>query len=206
MRTRYKKTICIAFMLASALLLQAQSENNDARRMNIFQPQDRSAEVLLAAKLDGSPATSVSNDGLPDSPSATASDAANAGGPTPSPAVKNEPRYGAPPAAVGGPLWADRSVMDRHYFLFTGAMFGSSVLNAELTLRCLNKHAVCNDVPHALQSRAAMYGIGIPADLAISYLSYYMKKKHSHIWYVPSAMVTGANVFLGVRAYRWTQQ
>ena len=82
-------------------------------------------------------------------------------------------------------------------------MFGSSIVNAELTVRCLNKHAACNDVPRALQSRAALYGIGIPADLGVAYLSYYMKKKHSRIWYVAPAVVTGANMFLAVRAYRW---
>jgi hypothetical protein len=32
-----------------------------------------------------------------------------------------------------------------------------------------------------------------------------MKKKHNSIWYVPSALVTGTNLFLGVRAYRWSQ-
>jgi hypothetical protein len=203
-RNRYRKTVVISFVLASAFSLQAQSVGNDVRRMDNFQPQDHSAYILLAAKLDESPANSASNAALPDAPSATSSDAPNAA--QVSPAVKNQSHYGAPPAAMGGPLSADRSVMDRHYFLFTGAMFGSSVMNAELTLRCLNKHAACNDVPHALQSRAALYGIGIPADLAVSYLTYYMKKKHSHIWYAPSAAVTGANVFLGVRAYRWTQQ
>jgi len=200
----YIQTIFITIVLASGLSLQAQSGGNDPQRMDNFQPQDHSAYVLLAARIDESPANSASNGALPDAPSATSSDASNAGTPMPSPVVKNESRYGAPPAAVGGPLWADRSVMDRHYFLFTGAMFGSSVMNAELTLHCLTKQASCYDVPPALQSRAALYGIGIPADLAVSYLTYYMKKKHSHIWYAPSAAVTGANVFLGIRAYRWS--
>lgn len=203
MRNRYRKTVIIAFVLASAFSLQAQSEGNDARRMDNFQPQGHSVYVLLAARFDESPANSASNGALPDAPSATSSDAPSAS-PTPSPAVKNQSHYGAPPAAVGGPLGVDRTVADRNYLLFTGAMFGSSIMNAELTLHCLSKQTSCNDVPHALQSRAALYGIGIPADLAISYLTYYMKKKHSHIWYAPSALVTGANVFLGIRAYRWS--
>lgn len=203
MRTRNIQTIIIAFMLASALSLHAQSVSNNAQRLDNIQPQDHSADVLLAAKFDESAATSASNVALPDAPSATTPDAPSAS-PTPSPAVKNQSHYGAPPAAVGGPLGVDRTVADRNYILFTGAMFGASIMNAELTLHCLSKQAACNDVPHALQSRAALYGIGIPADLAISYLTYYMKKKHSHIWYAPSALVTGANVFLGVRAYRWS--
>jgi len=39
--------------------------------------------------------------------------------------------------------------------------------------------------------------------LGIAYLTYHMKKKHSRIWYVPATLVTGANAFLSVRAYRW---
>jgi hypothetical protein len=201
-RNRYSKTVVIAFLFASAFSLQAQSEGNDAWRMDNFQPQ---GNVLLAARFDESPANSASNGALPDAPSATNSDATNAGAPMPSPVAKNQSHYGAPPAAVGGPLGVDRTVADRNYLLFTGALFGSSVMNAELTLRCLNKQATCNDVPHALESRAALYGIGIPADLAVSYLTYHMKKNHSHIWYAPSALITGANVFLGIRAYRWSQ-
>jgi len=74
---------------------------------------------------------------------------------------------------------------------------------AELTIRCLQQHPSCNDVPSSLRSRVALYGIGIPADLGIAYLTYHMKKKHSRIWYVPATLVTGANAFLSVRAYRW---
>jgi hypothetical protein len=32
-----------------------------------------------------------------------------------------------------------------------------------------------------------------------------MKKKHSRIWYVPAAGITVANAYLGIRAYRWSQ-
>ena len=203
MRTRYRKIVFIAFVLASALSLQAQSVGNDAQRMDNSQLQQHPGAVLLTAKLDEGSATSANKEALPDAPTAATSDASN-GGPMPSPAVKNESHYGAAPAAVGGTFGVDRTVADRNYFLFTGAMFGSSVMDAELTLRCLDKHTSCNKVPSALRSRAALYGIGIPADLAISYLTYYMKKKHSRIWYAPAALVTGGNVFLGIRAYRWS--
>jgi hypothetical protein len=84
-------------------------------------------------------------------------------------------------------------------------MFGASVFNAEMTLHCLKEHPDCNDVPPSFRSRTALYGIGIPADLGVAYLTYFMKKKHSSMWYVPAAVVTGANLFLGMRAYRWSQ-
>ena len=58
-RNRYRKTVIIAFVLASAFSLQAQSEGNDARRMDNFQPQGHSVYVLLAARFDESPANSA---------------------------------------------------------------------------------------------------------------------------------------------------
>jgi hypothetical protein len=184
----------------------AQSDRVDAQREDNFQLQGNSAPPLLTAKLGHSPATwSASNEAeLPDAPSTTKPDAP-AADPTPSPAVKREAPHGALPAAMGGPLWVDRTVADRNYLLLTGGMLGATVVNTELTLRCLNKHPSCNDVPANFRSRVDLYGVGIPADLGIAYLTYYMKRKHNHMWYVPPALVTGANLFLAVRAYRWTQ-
>jgi len=206
-RNRHRRNIIgIAFVLASSFSLLAQSDQIDAQRADNFQLQGNSAPPLLTAELADSPAIGSANheSELPDTPSATKPDASTAD-PAPSPAVKRESPHGAPPAAMGGPLWVDRSVADRNYFLVTGGMFGASVVNAELTLRCLNKHPSCNDVPSSLKSRAALYGIGIPADLGVAYLTYCLKRKHNHMWYVPAAVVTGANLFFAVRAYRWTQ-
>ena len=193
MRNRYRRfNVCIAFVLASAFSLQAQSDR---------QLQGDPAQPLLTARVDASPAIGSNDSELPDAPSATKPET-SAPDPSAAPAVKRE-SHGAPPAAMGGPLWVDRSVADRNYLLVTGGMFGASVADAELTIRCLQQHSSCNDVPSSLRSRVALYGIGIPADLGIAYLTYHMKKKHSRIWYVPAALVTGANAFLSVRAYRW---
>jgi hypothetical protein len=206
-RNRYRKfNICVAFVLVSALSLLAQSDRINVQPSNI-QLRGNPVSPLLTAKLDESPARGMaSNESeLPDAPSATKPDA-SAADPAPSPAVKRESTHGAPPAAGGGPLWVDRSVADRNYLLITGSMFGSSIVNTELTLRCLNKHPSCNDVPANFRSRLDLYAVGIPAELGVAYLTYCLKRKHNHMWYLPAAVVTGANVFLGVRAYRWTQQ
>ena len=58
----------------------------------------------------------------------------------------------------------------------------------------------------SLRSRKAMYGIGIPADIGIMYLTYHMKKKHSSLWYLPSALVTGANLYVAMHAYHRANQ
>jgi len=206
-RKRYRRSyVCIAFVLGSALSLLAQSDRVEVQSGDGVQLKASTQSPLLSATLGEAPAMgSASNESeLPDTPSAAKADASNADPtPTPAPAIKRE-SHGAPPAAIGGPLSPDRSVADRNYWLVNGGMLGASVANAELTVRCLEVHASCNDVPSSLNSRAALYGIGIPADLGVAYLSYYMKKKHSRIWYVAPALVTGANMFLAVRAYRWT--
>ena len=196
MRNRYLRLcVCIAFVLGSAFSLLAQSDGGDVQLQDNVQLQDDPTQLVLSAKLGE----------LPDAPSA-AKPEASAGEAAPSPAVRKEESQGAPPAAMGGPLWIDRGVADRNYLAFTGVMFAASVANAELTLRCLGKHAACNDVPASLNSRKALYGIGIPADLGVAYLTYTMKRKHNHMWYVPAALVTGANLFFAWRAYHWTQQ
>jgi hypothetical protein len=205
-RNRYRKfNICIAFALTSALSLLAQSDRNDVQRWGNFQLQSEPAQSLLSANLVVIPAVSDVSTGsdLPDAPSATKPDTSTADTGT-SPAIRKESQ-GAPVAASGGPLWVDRSVADRKYLALTGSMFSASVVNAELTMHCLDRHASCNDVPNSLSRRRALYGIGIPADLGVAYLTYYLKRKHNHMWYIPAAGVTAANVFFGYRAYHWTQ-
>jgi hypothetical protein len=206
-RNRYRRfNICIAFVLLSAFSMLAQSDRNDVlRRSDLQLKSGDSAQPQLTAKLVESPVVSANNESeLPDAPSATKPDNSTAD-PTSSPAIKRESQ-GAPPAAMGGPLWVDRSVADRKYLMFTGGMFAASVANGELTLHCLNQHASCNDVPSSLKSRAAIYGIGIPAELGVAYLTYCLKRKHNHMWYLPAVAVTGANIFFAYRAYHWTQE
>jgi hypothetical protein len=210
-RNRYQGSyICIAFVLASAISLLAQSDRMDIQRRDDLQPKvSDDGELQLAAMLaQPPPVAGVSSDSdLPDAPSATKPDASTAdpSAPAASPAIKRE-SHGAPVAAQGGPLWVDRTVADRTYLALTGGMVGASVANAELTIYCLGRHASCNDVPPSLQSRAAIYGLGIPADMGVAYLTYCLKRKHNHIWYVPAAAVTGANLFFAYRAYHWGQE
>ena len=212
MRNRYKGSyICIAFVLASALSMLAQSDRMDDQRRDELQPKvsDGGKPQLAAMLAEAPPAAGVSDHSdLPDAPSATKPDASTAdpsSSPSASPAIKRE-SHGAPVAAQGGPLWVDRTVADRTYLALTGGMVGTSVANAELTINCLSRHPSCNDVPPSLKSRAAIYGIGIPADLGVAYLTYCLKRKHNHVWYLPAAAVTGANLFFAYRAYHWTQE
>ena len=208
MRNRYRRSyMCVAFMLASVLSLLAQSDRIDVQQRDDLQLRVGDAsQSMLAATLVEAPVIGggSSESELPEAPSATRPDMSTAD-PAVSPAVKRE-SHGAPAAAMGGPFGVDRTVADRNYSAVTAAMFGASIANAELTMHCLGQHSSCNDVPNLLSRRVALYGIGIPADLGVAYLTYYMKRRHSRIWYVPAACVTAANIFLGVRVYRWAQQ
>ena len=202
MRNRYKKfCICFVFATVSALTSLAQSSEGGVRREQLPQPEvSDPGPALLTASLE-TPASGETNDEsrLPDAPSASKPDTPTAQ-PTASPVVRRESR-GAAPAAMGGPLGVDGQVADRNYLLLTGGMISASVFDAEMTLRCLHDKT-CKYLPPSLRSRTALYGIGIPADLGISYLTYFMKKRHSRIWFVPAAFVTGANLYVGVHALR----
>jgi len=192
--------VCLSVILLSALLAQAQSGDNkisdSASPAQAGQPQP----ILLARAAGIPPAAADSS--LPDAPSASHPDAAASSDPAPPPSapVRHSSGSGAPPAARGGPFGVDRTVADWRYWTVTGAMFSASVFDAEETQKCL-KQKTCAFLPDFLYSRAAMYGIGIPADLAISYWTFHLKKKNSRIWYVPSALVTAANFYVGIHSY-----
>ena len=100
--------------------------------------------------------------------------------------------------ATGGWLVDARGV-DWSFATVNGVMFGSSVAAAELTQRCLQARA-CNFVPGAFHSRAAMYGVGLPAAAGVSYLSYYLKRKGYRWWFVPAAVVIGGNIIVSEHA------
>jgi hypothetical protein len=200
-RNRYIKfCTCLVFATASALSSLAQS-GEGTRGQQLLQPKvDGLSPALLAASLETTALVETGDESrLPDAPSASKPETP-AAPPAASPVVRRESR-GAAPAAMGGPLGVDGQVADRNYLLLTGGMISASVFDAEMTLRCLHDKT-CKYLPNSLRSRTALYGIGIPADLGVSYLTYFMKKRHSRIWFVPAACIAGANLYVGMHALR----
>ncbi len=201
MRNRHRKFyICVVFAFVSVLSALAQSG-----RFAVPQADQSPSTTLSQGLLNASPmgfsatAAADKDSGLPDAPSATKADNAA----TPEPAAVPDPPIrkgseGAPAAATGPSLGG---VADRHYWAFTSTMFGASIADAELTQRC-QQEKTCSFVPPSLRSRTAMYGIGLPADFAVAYLTYHLKSKRDHLWYVPSALVTAANIYVGIHSYR----
>lgn len=167
--------------------------------------------TIAVLALASAPLTRADDSGFPDAPSASQSAANSAqtdqgqATPQPDPASARAPNRrfpeGAVPAATGGSLRFDWDVTGRSYWGLTGAMFGVSIANAELTQRC-EKEKRCDFLPSILSSRGGMYGIGIPADIAIAYMSYKLKKNHHKWpWIVPEAMSTGVNLYVGLHSW-----
>jgi hypothetical protein len=138
--------------------------------------------------------------GLPDAPTTSQSQDPSQGSPAPAKAPRRHAYAGASPATRGGSFGVDGRVADWKYMGLTGGMFAAAIANTELTQRCLNQ-GTCTFFPSALSSRAAMYGVGIPADAAVAYLSYRLKRNHNPFWIVPEALFTGANLY--VAAHSW---
>ena len=110
---------------------------------------------------------------------------------------------GPGPAARSGVLNVDFRVANSSYWTVNGAMLGSSFAAANLTQNCLHSGA-CSFVPHAFRSSAAMYGAGLPAAAGVSYLTYYLKRKHYRLWFVPAALVTAGNIVVSVHAAHYS--
>jgi hypothetical protein len=148
------------------------------------------------------PVVTVAAEELPDAPSANDQEPNNTSG-APDPAVKASKRswQGAPPAARGGPFGIDGRVVDRNYWLWTGGMFAASAANVEATHDCLVART-CAWVPSAFTRRRNMLMAGFSADLGVAYLSYYMKKKHSSLWFLPEALVTAVNTYVCIHDAR----
>jgi hypothetical protein len=86
-------------------------------------------------------------------------------------------------------------IADWKYDTITGSLFAASIADAETLERCDN----CTVVPASLRRRGVTYGVGLPVDVAVSYLGYELKMKSHRWWYVPAIALTAANAYLSYR-------
>jgi hypothetical protein len=94
---------------------------------------------------------------------------------------------------------------DKKFWGANTAMFGATVANIELTQRC-QKDKTCSYVPSSLNSRFAMYGIALPAEVGVMYLTYHAKERRRSWWYMPPALVAAANAYVAIHAYHRGEQ
>jgi hypothetical protein len=115
------------------------------------------------------------------------------------PAAQSAPLPEAPAPARNTPVPPAGSMgrtADVKYYFVVSSLAASTVANAEALVRCDN----CTFVPWELHRRGITYGIGIPVNIGVSYLSYRWKKAGHRWWYLPSAVLTAGNAYL---AYHW---
>ena len=98
-----------------------------------------------------------------------------------------------PPASVS---------MGPAFLIANGAMMGSTIANAAVISNC--RPTSCKAVPSALRSPAALYGVGIPVTLGVSYVSYRLKRSGTKLWILPVAVVTVGNFVYALNASKWS--
>lgn len=135
------------------------------------------------------PTTAVAS--LPDAPSAVA---AEQSGQNP-PLTSGEGTQKPPTPPTNG-------LPGLTFLAANGMLLGSTIANAEMIARC--RPNACQAVPDSIRSRPALYGIGIPSSLAISYISYRMKRGGTRWWIVPVAVFTAGNIVYAVHASQWS--
>jgi hypothetical protein len=204
-RNRHKFYLLSSFLMLSALLLSAQSSVQTGASAGV---SDRDAQPVLSASLSGAPAlTETSSDsGLPDAPSTKQPDTTTSDNQSlVEPTYSKKHSQGAPPAALGGPFGMEGRTADKKFWGANTAMFGATVANIELTQRC-QKNETCSYVPSSINSRFAMYGIALPAEVGVMYLTYHAKERHRSWWYMPPVLLAAANAYVAIHAYHRGQE
>jgi hypothetical protein len=129
---------------------------------------------------------------LPDAPSAVAASQSSQDAP-----IISEEGTRKPPAPP------TNATLGLTFLVANGVLFGSTIANAEMIARC--RPSSCQAVPDAIRSRPALYGIGISSSLAVSYVSYRLKRGATRWWIAPVAVLTAGNIVYAVHASRWSR-
>jgi hypothetical protein len=146
------------------------------------------ASVFRSAKSSEgeAPLGAAAGSSLPDAPSAVAERQAPEESPT----------------AMKAPLPSANRSMGSVFLVANGALLGSTIANVEMIARC--RPSSCQAVPDAIRSRGALYGIGIPVTLGVSYISYRLKRNGTKLWILPVALFTAGNIVYAVHASHWS--
>ena len=175
-----------------------------------------SGTTVAAAQISAAQASSPSAgySGKRNTPSALSSGKPSPGGsetaPTVGPSLPDAPSAVAarqtaeepaqPPRAT--PLAPAKATIDPLFLVANGFLLGSTIANAEMIAEC--RPSACQTVPDAIRSRPALYGIGIPASLGISYISYRLRRSGTRLWIVPVALFTAGNIVYAAHAAQFS--
>lgn len=112
----------------------------------------------------------------------------------------NRPSLSGGAAPAGKGPWIDFRIADISYWNSTAALVGTTIANVELTSRCAEQRTCLTEIaPNTTRGRLYLYTL--PTDLALSYISYRLKGRGVHGWWLPQVMFAGANLFSAGRSY-----
>jgi hypothetical protein len=185
----------VTLTMTAATVAAAQS--SPAPVFPTFRGFEGSREVLpvLSASNPGGVASTfgaTATPSLPDAPSAVAARQSSQN----QPIVSGEGTLKPPAPPTNGSLGLT-------FLAANGMLFGSTMANAEMIARC--RPSACQAVPDTIRNRSALYGIGIPSSLAVSYISYRLKRGGTRWWIVPVAVFTAGNIVYAVHASQWSR-
>ncbi len=127
---------------------------------------------------------------LPDAPSTTLGNVSSNG-------IESKPVIkGAAPAGRGP--WLDMA--DSRYWAATTALFGTTIVNVEMTARCAEQRTCLTEIAPG-SNRAKLYAYTLPTDVALSILAYKLKSRSRWLWALPPLAFTAANLFSAGRSY-----
>ena len=84
-------------------------------------------------------------------------------------------------------LVPEKKVIDKKFLALTGIATALTVMDFEMTQRCLGNHTCAESDPLMPTSRAGMYASSVPVNAALYYWSYRWKKQGKKLWWVPTA-------------------
>jgi hypothetical protein len=184
---------CFVFALSMGQMALAQTAPKNAPAIAAEEQVSNDVELLPLAVPENPvlTAAAINVPSLPDAPSALTPQvpAQEQAIPAKRPAVD----LNAPPAMnspLGGPFWISNTLL-----------MASTVANIEMIMGC--RASSCQMVPDSIRNRGALYGIGIPASLGVSYISYKLKRAGTRWWILPVAVFTAGNVFYAAHAAQW---
>jgi len=182
-------TWLFTFLISGTMMAGAQSSvpiSPPVRQRSVERFESAVLPAGRFSKVELLPTAPVVTD-FPDAPSAVEGRQAEAQ--TPSSAVLATDRSPQP---------AGREPIGRMFWVANSILFASTIANAELITRC--QPTLCNSVPDAIRTRGALYAIGIPASLGITYICYRLKRNGTRMWIAPVAAFSAGNVAYAVHA------
>lgn len=185
---KWQKTGWLVILAMSATTV-ASAQSSSGTPFSAIRDSGNRARLSLVE----SPQLPTSEAWLPDAPSTTAEKLSSQDTAAPTtPAEQPMPR--SPRPMTNGTLGPT-------FLIANGVLLGSTIANVGMIANC--RPSSCQAVPSSIRNRGALYGIGIPSSLAISYISYRLKRGGTKFWIVPVAAFTAGNIAYAIHASQW---